>query len=102
MYHLAHGVYASRPAPQISRVGGIRSSAYGRFARRVPSYADYGQRTCDLGSQRYDGPRSSHRGDRHPRMRCDMFDVANPIVDQNVEQMARHWFSTHFPNPSAL
>jgi hypothetical protein len=81
LYHPVHDVHAPRPAPQSSRGGGVRSFASHMFARRVPSHAQY-----DYGSQRYDGPRFPYRGDRRPQMRREIFDAANPTI----EQMARH------------
>ena len=98
MYHPAHGVHAPRPTPQFSRGDGVRSFSSHRFARRVPSHAQYddGQRTHGFGSQRYDEPCFPYCGDRRPKMRREMSDNANPTV----EQMAQHWFATHFSNPS--
>jgi hypothetical protein len=96
MYHSSHRVH------EPFHRGSMRQAAQPRgvcgFARRAPSRDQYdlGQHGRDFESQRYSGPCFPHRGDCRPPMRRGRVDVANPIV----EQMARHWFSTHFANPS--
>src|SRR5579859_5553351 len=69
-------------------------------ARRAPGRDPYDSGQLGLGFEsRRGAPRFAHRGDRRPPRRQSgggVMDAANPTV----EQMARHWFSTHFPNPS--
>ena len=69
-------------------------------ARRAPDRDQYDARQHGRGfrtqSQRYSGPRFARRGDRCPPMRRGGVDLANPTV----EQMTRHWFASHFANPS--
>ena len=57
---------------------------------------DHGERGFGGG---FEAPRFPRGGVRQSRGRRDeghAFDLANP----SVEQMARHWFVSHFANPS--
>ena len=80
--------------------GGYRAPAGGRFADRAPGHFQYGYGPRDRGfGGGYDAPHFPRGGGRQPRGRRDRghaFDLANP----SVEQMARHWFASHFGNPS--
>ena len=80
--------------------GGYRAPAGGRFAGRAPGRPQYGYGPWDRGfGGFYNAPRFPCGGGRQPRGRRDRghaFDLANP----SVEQMARHWFASHFTNPS--
>ena len=81
--------------------GAYRTPAGGRFAGRAPSRPQYGYGPRDRGfGGGYETPLFSRGGGRLPRGRRDggyaVLDLANP----SVEQMARHWFASHFANPS--
>ena len=80
--------------------GGYRAPTGGRFAGRAPGHLQYGYGSRDRGfGGGYDAPRFPRGGVRQPRGRRDRghaFDLANP----SVEQMARHWFASHFANLS--
>ena len=81
--------------------GGVyHAPAGGRFAGRAPGRFQYGYGPRDRGfGGGYDAPRFPRGGGRQPRGRRDRgqaFDLANP----SVEQIARHWFASHFANPS--
>ena len=76
--------------------GGYRAPAGGRFAGRTPGRPQYGYgpRDRDFGGG-YNAPRFPRDGGRRD-MGYAFIDFANP----SVEQMARHWFASHFANPS--
>ena len=72
-----------------------------RFAGRAPGHPQYGYGPWDRGfGGGYDAPRFPRGGGRQPRGRrdrgYDLPDFANP----SVEQMAQHWFASHFANPN--
>src|SRR5579859_2201405 len=91
MTHSDHGIH--EPSPR----GSVRQPAQPRrvseSARRAPSCekSDSRQHGHGFESRRDSGPRFVHRGDRSPPKRRGVVDVTNPTV----EQMTRHWFSTH-------
>ena len=80
--------------------GGYRAPAGGRFAGRAPGCFQYGYGPRDrVFGGGFEAPRFPRGGVRQSRGRRDeghAFDLANP----SVEQMARHWFASHFANPS--
>lgn len=100
LYHPVHGVHRPRQFPPSSGAKREQHRHEGERregARRDPRHGQYGfgGHGRSIGPPRFGGPRFPPRGDRTQR-RSDFVDVTNPIV----EQMARHWFSTHYPNPS--
>ena len=81
--------------------GNYRAPAGGRFAGSAPGRPQYGYGPRDRGfGGGYETPRFPRGGGRQPHGRRDegyaLPDFANP----SVEQMARHWFASHFANPS--
>ena len=81
------------PSPKRSVRQPAQPRGVREFARRAPSRERYdsGQHGRGFESRRDRGPRFARRGDRSPPKRHGVVDVANPTV----EQMTRHWFSTH-------
>ena len=98
MNHLSHGVHVPRPAPPPRRVSGVRAAPAHGFARFAPSHGRYdlGRQGFGFRSQGYIEPCFPLHGIRSPPVRREMVDFANPTF----EQMARHWYSTCFTNPS--
>ena len=98
----------ARQDARTRRVGGGQGDGGGycalvgdRFAGRDPGRPQYGYGPQDQGfGGGYDAPRFPRGGGRQPHGRRDggyaLPDFANP----SVEQMARHWFASHFANPS--
>ena len=81
--------------------GGYRAPAGGRFAGRAPGRPQYGYGLQDRGfGGGYDAPRFPRGGGRQPRGRRDRGDAFLDFANPSVEQMARHWFASHFANPS--
>src|SRR6185312_11647531 len=87
------------------RVGGGQGDggapAGGRFAGRARSRFQYGYgpRDRDFGGG-FEAPHFPRGGDRQPRSRWDRGYVLPDFGYPSVEQMARHWFASHFANPS--
>ena len=81
--------------------GGYRAPAGGRFAGRAPSRFQYGYGPRDRGfGGGFEAPRFPRGGDRRPRGRRDRGYALPDFGYPSVEQMTRHWFASHFANPS--
>ena len=81
--------------------GGYRAPAGGRFAGRAPGRFQYGYGPRDQGfGGGFEAPRFPRGGDRQPRSRRDRGYALPDLGYPCVEQMARHWFASHFANPS--
>ena len=85
--------------------GEYRAPVGGRFDGYVPrwSFNDFGPYHCEVEHDGFGIPPFGFGGDRRPFERREMgygmhgmIDYANP----SVEQMTRHWFASHFSNPS--
>ena len=68
--------------------------AGGRFAGRAPGRPQYGYGPRDRG---FGG---GHETPRFPRGRRGRGYALPDLANPSVEQMARHWFASHFANPS--
>ena len=75
-----------------SRRGGRQDAR----ARRVGG----GQGDGDGFGGGFEAPRFPRGGDRQPRSRRDRGYALPDFGYPSVEQMARHWFASHFANPS--
>ena len=81
--------------------GGYRAPAGGRFAGRAPGHPQYGYGPRDQGfGGGYETPRFPRGGGRQPRGRRDRGYALPDFANPSVEQMAQHWFASHFANPS--
>ena len=81
--------------------GGYRAPAGGRSAGRAPGRPQYGYGPRDRGfGGGYDAPRFPRGGGRQPCGRLDGGYAFPEFANPSVEQMARHWFASHFANSS--
>src|SRR6185312_1858854 len=81
--------------------GGYHAPAGGRFAGRAPSRFQYGYGPRDRGfGGGFEAPRFHRGGVRQSRGRRDGGYALPDFAYPSVEQMARHWFVSHFANPS--
>ena len=81
--------------------GDYRAPAGGRFAGRTPGRLQYGYGPRDRGfGGGHETPRFHRGGGRQPRGRWDREYTLPDLANPSVEQMARHWFASHFANPS--
>ena len=73
----------------------------GRFASRAPGRPQYGYRPWDRGlGGGYNAPCFPRGGVHQPHGRQDRGYALPDFAYPSVEQMARHWFASHFANPS--
>ena len=71
------------------------------FASRDPGRSQYGYGPRDRGFEGvFDAPRFPHGGVRQSRGRRDGGYALPGFANPSVEQMAHHWFASHFANPS--
>ena len=81
--------------------GDYRAPAGGRFAGRAPGRPQYGYGPRGRGfGGGYETPHFPRGGGRQPRGRRDRGYALPIFANPSVEQMARHWFASHFANPS--
>ena len=81
--------------------GGYRAPASGRFAGRAPGCFQYGYGPRGRGfGGGFETPRFPRGGVRQSRGRRDGGYVLPDFANPSIEQMARHWFASHFANPS--
>ena len=82
--------------------GGVyRALGGGHFAGRAPSRPQYGYGPRDRGlGGGYDAPCFPRGGVRQSRGRRDEGYALPSFANPSVEQMTRHWFASHFANPS--
>ena len=82
--------------------GGYRAPAGGRFAGRAPSRFQYGYGPRDRSfGGGFEAPRFPRNGVCQSRGRRDEGYALPSFTNLSVEQMSRHWFASHFANPSA-
>ena len=80
--------------------GGYCAPVGGRFAGRAPSRFQYGYGPRDRGfGVGFEAPRFPGGGVRQSRGRQDGGYALPGFANPSVEQMARHWFASHFANP---
>ena len=80
---------------------GYRAPVGGRLAGRAPGRFQYGYGPRDRGFRgSFEAPRFPRGGGRQPRSRRDRGYALPDFAYPSVEQMARHWFASHFANPS--
>ena len=81
--------------------GDYRAPAGGRFSGHAPGHFQYGYGPRDQGfGGGFEAPRFPRDGGRQPRGRRDRGYTFTDFANLSVEQMARHWFASHFTNPS--
>ena len=81
--------------------GGYRAPAGGRFVGLAPSHFQYGYGPRDRGvGGGFEAPCFPRGGVRQSRGRRDEGYALPGIANPSIEQMIRHWFVSHFANPS--
>ena len=81
--------------------GGYRAPAGGCFAGRAPGHFQYGYGPRGRGfGGGFEAPHFPRGGVRQSCGRRDRGYALPGFTNPSVEQMARHWFTSHFANPS--